>query len=234
MFNEIMIAASEFLGNYRNTFSVTEDRSEITKYLSLGFDISPDRIIKIKTLDLPNGIPSIILADIEQDLEAGVRINDYGIYNGEITKIISFNRELFEKSDFHIVAMVLGLFGDICNTIFEYLRGLLNNRVESSASFTDILLYAPYVMSIAYLQNYYPHITDDFILDIYKSMYPKMTITSIASARRLITDYSIKDIFDNCIWYGVSHEDYPDIRCNSLPDNDWEESGDEGDDDFEF
>lgn len=230
MFNEIMCGVSEFLGHNVNTFKESEDKTPISVYLSLGFDIPADAIVKVTTFTIPTCPCDIALVDIDHDFGDGssgnININDICVINGRITKILGINCRILRQDNLCLTAMVLGLFSDIVSTVTEqYMHILGNNTLRCSVSLGDMLYYSPLVMSMAYLQQFYPFIEDEYIYKIYCNMYPKLTINTIKSARRLVTEFTIKKLFDECVWYGVENIEYPDIRCNSIKvgESDWED-----------
>lgn len=227
MFNEIMLSVSEFLGNEKNTFSPTEDTGCMVKYISLGYDIPAENIHSIKTIKLPAPMYDIVMVDIN---DKNMRINDFALYDGRIVKIISCNVNEIKmcNNDFIRVALVLAIFGDIINSIIEMnMHVINNNQIAANISFSNILYYAPLMTTVSYVQTYYPFITDDILFEVLGSMYTKATENTISSARRLVTEFTIKSLLDECVWYGVNNTEYPDIRCNEVfnneDDGDWEQ-----------
>lgn len=236
MFNEILLGVTDFLKSENDPFTEGEDITEITKYLSLGFDVPNYCVLGIKTITLDLPISNIVLVDIDNntipndtDLGNNIRINDYAMYKGKVTKIISFNKTDAKKNEVVMVAMILGLFADIVNTIIEqYMTLLCNDTLRSTTSFTNVLKYSVYILSIAYLQKFYPFIEDESIADIYKAMNPKITTQSITSMRRLVTEFTPKSLLDDCVWYGVTNQEYPEVRFDEILPEDsevlkWEE-----------
>lgn len=236
MFNEIMLSVSEFLGNEKNTFSPIEDKSCMVKYISLGYDIPADSVNKIKTIKLPSPMYDIVLVDIS---EKNARINDFALYGGKVVKILSCNvNEIVTcQNDFIRVALIIAIFGDIINSIIEMNMHLINANIAASISFSNHLFYAPLLMTISYVQTYYPFITDDILYEVVGSMYTTATMDTISSARKLVTEFTIKSLLDECIWYGVNNKEYPDIRCNEIAkhndDDGWEEQTEWDEDPFE-
>lgn len=214
MFKEIMKNVVEFLAviNRDSFFSESYDNLSVKKYLSLGYDIPLDSIVKIKEFKISPEIPKIVLVDIDYD--ASFRVCDYVVIDGELCKIISINNRLTLKDEGNSIAITLTLFGDICNAIVEHYRPMITAGMSSTASFTNALMYAPMVMTVTYLNETSPWIKDEDIALIVKYMYANATEATIASTRKLITEFTIEALFDDCIWYGVSNKEYPCIRCN--------------------
>lgn len=217
MFYEIMKGVNEFLSSTKeDAFADAVDTTAIAKYLSLGYDIPADSITTVKEIRPGKNIPLIVLVDIDYKID--YRVEDYIFYKGEFTKVISFDKSLFEKGEGNIITMVLCLFGDIINTVIDSYKTLLSGTTSSQLSFVDILKYAPYIMSIAYLQEKHPYIETEKILPIFQYMYPKLTERSINSAKALTSEFTIGALFDNCVWYGVTNNEFPDIKCFDLED----------------
>lgn len=215
MFYEIMKGVNEFLSSTKeDAFADAVDTTAIAKYLNLGYDIPADSITTVKEIRVGKTIPLIVLVDIDYKID--YRIEDYIFYKGELTKVISFDKSLFEKGEGNIITMVLCLFGDIVNTTIDSYKSLLSGTTTAQISFVDILKYAPYIMSIAYLQEKYPFIETEKILPIFQYMYPMMTEKSINSAKALTSEFTIGALFDNCVWYGVTNNEFPDIKCFDL------------------
>lgn len=245
MFSEIMNGVAEFLGHNVNSFKESEDKTPISIYLSLGFDIPADAIVKVTSFTIPTCPCDITLVDIDHDFGDGssgnISINDFTIINGRFTKVIGINGRILKQDNLCLSAMVLGLFSDIVSTITEQYMHIVGNNtsLRCSISLADILYYSPLIMSMAYIQEYYPFIEDEYLYKIYSNMYPKLTVNTIKSARRLVTEFTIKKLFDECVWYGVDNIEYPDIRCNSIKEeeSDWIDMNGENnpfeEDDFE-
>lgn len=218
MFNEIMLGVKDFLDIIPVNYLEKESTIPVAKYLSLGFDIPADSIIKVKRFKISDNIPPITLVDVDYD--TSVRVCDYGIIGGEITKIITFNTNLMRNSENNFIAMILGLFADICNSIVIAYTPMMKdiNDNNTTTSFVNLLLYAPLVMSIAYIDDVMPNIETKTIANIFRYMYTKSTEDTIASARKLVSEFTPKALFDDCVWYGVTNYEYPNLRCNDVQD----------------
>lgn len=226
MFKEIMKNVVDFLSvsnTLKDSFSEPYDNLSVKKYLTLGYDIPVDSIVKIEEFKISHEIPKIILVDVDYD--ASFRVCDYVIIDGKLCKLISINNRLTLKDEGNSIAIILTLFGDICNAIVEYYRPMIVAGMSSTASFTNALMYAPMVMTVAYLNEVSPWIKDEDIALIVKYMYKNASEATIASTRKLITEFTIEALFDNCVWYGVSNKEYPCIRCNEK----FDESSNEND-----
>ena len=212
MFNEILKSVDRFING--EAFEQQADKTTIAKYLSLAYDVPADSIVKITRIRM-NKIPDIILVSIDYQLPN--RICDYMFYEGELVKVISFFPQLWGKSEANEIAMILAIFGDINNTLIESYRKYMEQQMTGS-SFVDTLTYAPFIMAMAYIQNRLPFMTDQVISVTFRLMYPKVTEKSIASVRRLLTQFTVSDLLDKCVWYGVTNQEYPDIRFCELQD----------------
>lgn len=212
MFNEILKSVDKFING--ETFEEQTDKSTIAKYLSLAYDIPADSIVKLTRIKM-NKIPDIILVSIDYQLPN--RICDYMFYEGELVKVISFFPQLWGKSEANEIAMILAIFGDINNTLIESYRKYMEQQMTGS-SFVDTLTYAPFIMAMAYIQSHLPFMTDQVVSVTFRLMYPKITEKSITSVRRLLTQFTVSDLLDKCVWYGVTNQEYPDIRFCELPD----------------
>ena len=212
MFNEILKSVDKFING--ETFEEQTDKSTIAKYLSLAYDIPADSIVKLTRIKM-NKIPDIILVSIDYQLPN--RICDYMFYEGELVKVISFFPQLWGKSEANEIAMILAIFGDINNTLIESYRKYMEQQMTGS-SFVDTLTYAPFIMAMAYIQSHLPFMTDQVVSVTFRLMYPKVTEKSIVSVRRLLTQFTVSDLLDKCVWYGVTNQEYPDIRFCELPD----------------
>ena len=213
MFNEILKSVTTLI-NGGNAFDEKEDTVPIAKYLSLAYDIPADAIAKVARIKMDK-IPDIILVSIDYKLDN--RICDYIFYEGELVKVISFFPQLWNRSEANMVAMILAILGDINNTLIESYRLYIDQQMSSN-SFVDILTYAPFIMAMGYIQTHVPFVTNQVISVTFRLMYPKVTEQSISSARKLLTQFTVSDLLDKCIWYGVSNNEYPDIRFFELPD----------------
>lgn len=235
MFKEIMSNVTDFLSISKPGYLESEDTIPIAKYLSLGYDIPADSIIKVKSFKIAPEIPRVILVDV--DFDTAKRIVDYTIINGELCKVISFDTTLMRASEENTIATMIGLFGDVTLTIPDHYMPMINTA-HCNMSFSNILSYAPVVMFMAYINEIAPFIEDEKIASILGYMNPKITETSIASIRKLISLFTIEALFDNAVWYGVSNTEYPEIRYNETFNQDeldqydslWESGSDKGDD----
>lgn len=212
MFNEILKSVDRFING--EAFEQQADKTTIAKYLSLAYDVPADSIVKLIRIKM-NKIPDIILVSIDYQLPN--RICDYMFYEGELVKVISFFPQLWGKSEANEIAMILAIFGDINNTLIESYRKYMEQQMTGS-SFVDTLTYAPFIMAMAYIQNRLPFMTDQVVSVTFRLMYPKVTEKSIASVRRLLTQFTVSDLLDKCVWYGVTNQEYPDIRFCELQD----------------
>ncbi len=214
MFNEILKSVDEFI-NGRLLFDEKDIvNNSIVQYLSLGYDIPANSISNTARIKMDK-IPDIILVAIDYDLPN--RICDYIFYEGELVKVISFAPQLWNKSEANMIAMILAILGDINNSLIESYRPYIDQQMSAN-SFVDTLTYAPFIMATAYIQKRLPFITDQVISITFKLMYPKVTEKSISSARKLVSQFSVGDLLDRCIWYGVTNREYPDIRFCELKD----------------
>lgn len=235
MFNEIMKNVTEYLAITKPSYMEYEDKTPVTKYLSLGYDIPADSIVKVQSFKISPEIPKIYLVDV--DFKEVTRVVDYTIIGGEVCKVITFDTHLMRESETNTIATVVALLGDICITIGEHYIPMIENA-KCNVSFSNLISYAPIVMLVAYLNDTSPYTTDETITKILSYMNPRITETTIASIRRLISEFTIQALFDDAVWYGVSNSEYPEIRYNerftdnqSETDNDgWESGSDEEDD----
>lgn len=226
MFKEIMQNVVDFLSVSTMYYLDTYENLSMKKYLTLGYDIPVDSIVKMHRFTISDKLPDVFLIDVDYD--ASFRVCDYAIIDGEVVKVITFNKQLLYKDEGNTIAMVLTLFGDVCNTIVEYYRPMINAGITSTVSFTNLLMYAPMVLSVAYLNEISPWIKDEDITLIVRYMYKNATEATIASARKLVTDFTIESLFDKDVWYGVTNTEYPFIRCNEVdPENDGNDSEEE-------
>lgn len=212
MFNEILKGVDEFI-NMNRAFAESSETISMARYLSLAYDIPANAIAKVTRIKMEK-IPDFMLVSIDYDLQN--RICDYMIYDGELVKVISFSPKHWYKSDGDKIAIILALLGDINNSIIDSYRSYINPNVIGMSTFTDTLTYAPFIMAMAYIQNYLPFIEDKIIATVFRLMYPKITEESIKSARKLLVQFSVSDLLDRCVWYGVTNKEYPDIRCCEL------------------
>lgn len=211
MFNEILKCVDKFING--ETFGERLNTVPIARYLSLAYDIPADSIAKVSRIKMEK-IPDVILVSIDYELQN--RICDYIFYEGELVKVISFSPQYWVKSEGDKIAIILALFGDINNSIIDAYRSYINPQMPST--FTDTLTYAPFIMAMAYIQTYLPFVDNKVIAAIFKLMYPKVTEESIKSARKLLLQFTVSDLLDQCIWYGVTNKEYPDIRSCELQD----------------
>lgn len=213
MFNEILKGVDEFINTGAKSFTKPGETLSMARYLSLTYNIPVDAINKVTRIKMKK-IPDFMLVSIDHDLEN--RICDYMFYDGELVKVISFSPKYWHKSEGDKIAIILALFGDINNSIIDSYRSYINPQVTSMCTFTDILTYAPFIMAMAYIQTYLPFVDNKVIATIFRLMYPKVTEESIRSARKLILQFSVYDLLDKCVWYGVTNQEYPDIRSCEL------------------
>lgn len=214
MFNEILRDVAKFINGTDAYFEEPADITPISKYVSFCYDIPVTSIVKVGRIKL-DMIPDIIIAAL--DCELPNRFADYIFYEGELVKVISWCTPLWEKSEANKVAMLLTLIGDINNAIIVGYDKYINTKMAAN-SFIDTLTYAPFILAMAYVQKHFPFIEDNVLELTFKLMYPKITHESIISARRLLEDFNVADLLDRGVWYGVSNEEYPDIRFFDLKD----------------
>lgn len=235
MFKEVMETVVDLFKNEHYCYDKV-DLKPIAMYLHLRWEEPAENIVNFKRINFSK-IPNIGLVTLQSDTNK--RIADYTVFNGSVAKIIGVNLTAMERNDESRIATLLALFGDINNTFIENYNPLFSSCTVSSLSVTDILAYAPFIMTIAYIQSCLPFIEDDAIAKISKLMYPNVTLDSVTSTRKLVTDFTITELLDNGIWYGVTDEDYPDARFNdkkqdysdSWKDEEWQSLDDEGEND---
>ena len=235
MFKEIMNVVADLFKNEHYCYDKL-DIKQIATYLHLRWEEPSESIINFKMIKCKK-VPDIALVTLQSDTNK--RIADYTIFDGNVTKIIGVNLTVMERNEESRIATLLTLFGDINNTFIENYNPLFSSCAVTSLSLTDILGYAPFIMTIAYIQSFLPFIEDDVIAKIAKLMYPNVTLDSVTSARKLVTDFTITELLDNGIWYGVTDEEYPDIRFNdkkpeysdNWKDEEWQPLDDEGEND---
>ena len=213
MFSEILKGVDKFI-NGENFAHDTENTTAMARYLALAYDIPAEAIEKVSRIKM-NKIPDFVLVSINHELQN--RICDYMFYNGELVKVISFYPQYWNKSEGDKIAIILALFGDINNAIIDAYRPYINQQAVST--FTDTLTYAPFIMAMSYIQTYLPFVSDKVIATIFRLMYPKVTEDSIKSARKLVMQFTVADLLDQCVWYGVTNQEYPDIRSCELEDS---------------
>lgn len=213
MFNEILRGVDEFININARPFAEPAEKLSMVRYLSLAYDIPADSIAKVTRIKMEK-IPDFILVSIDYDLQN--RICDYMFYDGELVKVISFSPKHWAKSEGDKVAIILALFGDINNSVIDSYRSYINPNMMGANTFTDTLTYAPFIMAMAYIQTYLPFVDDKVIATIFRLMYPQVTEESIKSARKLLMQFSVANLLDKCVWYGVTNQEYPDIRCCEL------------------
>lgn len=232
MFKEIMSNVTEFLAITKPSYMEYEDKVPVTKYLSLGYDIPADSVVKVHSFKISSEIPRVYLVDV--DFKEVARVVDYTIIGGEVCKVITFDTHLMRESETNTIATVIALLGDICMTIGEHYIPMIENA-KCNVSFSNLISYAPVVMLIAYLNDTSPYTTDETITQILSYMNHRITETTVASIRRLVTEFTIQSLFDDAVWYGVSNAEYPEIRYNerfnnTTPPTDmsgWESGSDE-------
>ena len=212
MFNEILKGVDEFING--RPFTLPEITVPIANYLSLAYNIPTSSITKVTKIEMKK-IPDFILVSIDCDNMQN-RICDYIFYEGDFVKVISFSLRDWNKSEGNKIAMILALLGDINNSIIDSCRQYAAPQNISTSTFTDIVTYAPFIMSMGYIQNYLPFVDDKIISTIFRLMYPKITEQSIRSAKKLLSQFTVSDLLDKCIWYGVTNKEYPDIRSYEL------------------
>ena len=210
MFNEILRSVDEFI-NGGSSFNERIDTIPIARYLSLAYDIPSDAICKVSRIKMEK-IPDIILVSIDCNMEN--RLCDYTFYEGELVKVISFSPQLWTKSEANKIAMILAILGDINNSLIEAYRPYMDQQMSAN-SFVHILSF---IMAMGYIQSCLPFIDDQIIAVTFRLMYPKITEQSVKSARKLLSQFSVADLLDKCVWYGVTNQEYPDIKFYDIKD----------------
>ena len=216
MFNEILKGVTEFLG-FEPPYLKKMDATTMHSFLHLRYNNPNYFVTKVTRIKIEK-IPDIILVAITGIDTSNIRICDYMFYEGELVKIITFSMDVYQKSDANRIGMTIGLFGDINNSLIDSYSGYDKNP-NFMNSFVEVLLYAPFLMSVAYIQNNYPFVNDNFVSTIFTLLHPAITKQSIKSAKKLITDFTVSDLLDKGIWFGVTNEEYPDIKYLELKPN---------------